>query len=76
MIDPSNFLVFAQFGLIIKLFLAVLAVFYLVFTVIIFRQITLMVQILDSKISPVVQALALGQIAGAALVFLLVVILG
>lgn len=62
---------FFQFGLIIKLFFAVLIFFYFVFAVVVYRQISLMTQVLDSKISPLVRTVAAAQIFAVASLFFL-----
>jgi len=58
----GNILAFFQFGILVKLFMSVLGLFYFVFALVVYRQISLMTQILDSKISPLVKTVALGQI--------------
>ncbi len=70
-----DFLQFLQLGLFVKLFFIVLTLFYVVFCLVIYRQIYLMTKILDSKISPLVQMIALIQIVGAVLIFLLGLVL-
>jgi hypothetical protein len=62
-----------QFGLIVKLFFVVLTLFYVVFLLVVYRQISLMTQVLDSHLSPLIRVVALGQIVAA--VFLLVLAL-
>ena len=64
-----------QFNLLIKLFFAVLMLFYLVFAVVVWRQIALMTQVLDSKISPLVKTIAIIQIFAVAFLFFLGIIL-
>ncbi len=64
-----------QFGLIVKLFFSVLALFYFIFAVIVYRQIVLMTQVLDSHLSPVLKTVALVQIAGVGLLFFIGVVL-
>ncbi|MCL4390260.1 MAG: hypothetical protein M1484_02540 [Patescibacteria group bacterium] len=64
-----------QFGLLTKLFFSVVGLFYLVFALVVYRQISLMTQVLDSKISPIVKLIALSQILAAAFLFFLAVIL-
>jgi hypothetical protein len=64
-----------QFGLLIKLFFLVLCFFYFVFAVVVYRQVSLMTQTLDSQISPLIKLVAVGQIAGTAMLFFLAVIL-
>ncbi len=66
---------FLQFGLFVKLFFSVLMLFYFVFSVVVYRQITLMTQVLDSKISPLVKMIALAQIAAVAFLFFVGVII-
>ena len=72
-IDIINFF---QLHLIVKIFLIVLAVFYLVFTVVVHRQISLMTQVLDSRISPSVKSIAVVQIGVAAVILLLTIVIG
>lgn len=72
---PDQLLGFLQIGLFVKLFFSVLMLFYFVFAAVIYRQIVLMTQILDSKISPLVKTLAMGQILAVAILFFLGVIL-
>lgn len=66
-----NILNFFQFGLLIKLFFLVLTFFYFVFAVVVWRQIVLMTQVLDSKISPLVKTIAVIQIFAVAFLFFL-----
>ncbi len=61
-----------QFHLIVKLFLLVLAVFYFVLTIVIYRQITLMTQTLNSSISSVIKSISIAQIIAVGVFFLLV----
>ena len=70
-----DFLQFLQLGLFVKLFFIVLTLFYVIFCLVIYRQIYLMTKVLDSKISPLVQMIALIQIVGAVLIFLLGLVL-
>lgn len=65
----NNIFDFLQFNLIIKLFFSILSLFYFVFTAVIFRQIVLMTQVLDSKISPLVKLIAIGQMVAVAVLF-------
>lgn len=58
-----------------KLFLMVLAVLYFIFAIVVYRQITLMTQTLNSNIAPIVKVLALLQIAAVAVLFFLIAIL-
>ncbi len=66
---------FLQFGLITKLFFSVLLLFYFVFVAVVYRQISLMTQILDSKISPLVKTIAAIQIIAVGILFLVGVLL-
>ncbi len=66
---------FLQFGLITKLFFSVLLLFYFVFVAVVYRQISLMTQILDSKISPLVKTIAAIQIIVVGILFLVGVLL-
>lgn len=73
--QPFDFIGFFQLAAIAKLFLLVLALFYFIFNVVVYRQITLMTQVLDSKISPAVKLVAVGQIIASGVLFVLVAIL-
>lgn len=70
----GNIFAFFQFGLLVKLFFSVLGLFYFVFTLVVYRQISLMTQVLDSKISPLVKMVALVQIVAAGILFFLAVV--
>lgn len=72
--NPLAIMEFFQMGLLIKLFFIVLTLFYFVFSVIVYRQIVLMTQVLDSKISPLVKVVALIQIVVAGVLFFLAVV--
>jgi len=72
----GNLMGFLQFGLIVKLFVTVLGLFYVVFAVVVYRQISLMTQVLDTKISPLVKMLALVQIGVAGVLTFLALVLG
>ncbi len=63
-----------QFHLIVKAFLLALALFYIILTIVIYRQISLMTQTLNSSISPVIRSVALGQVIAVGVFFLLVAI--
>lgn len=63
-----------QFGLLLKLFLLVIVLFYFVFSVIVYRQISLMTQTLNSSISPVIRFVALAQIVVIGVLFFLAAI--
>ena len=65
-----------QFGFLVKMLFSVMGLFYVIFALVIYRQITLMTQVLDSKISPKVKTLAIVQIGMAGVLFLLAVVLG
>lgn len=58
-----------------KLFLMVLVLFYFIFSIVVYRQITLMTQTLNSNIAPIVKVLALLQILAVAGLFFLVVLI-
>lgn len=73
--QPFDLIGFFQIAAIAKLFLLVLGAFYFIFTVVVHRQITLMIQVLDSKISPLVKAIAFIQIIAAAILFILIAVL-
>ncbi|MBI3887889.1 hypothetical protein HY310_02370 [Candidatus Microgenomates bacterium] len=64
-----------QLNLLIKLFFSVLTLFYFVFVVVVYRQITLMTQVLDSKISPAVKLIALAQIFAVGALFFIGVLI-
>lgn len=66
---------FLQFGLIVKLFFSVLLLFYFTFAVVVYRQITLMTQVLNSNISPVVRMVAAAQILAVAFLFFIGLVL-
>lgn len=66
---------FFQFGMLFKLFLLVVVLFYFVLTIIIYRQISLMTQILESKISPLIKGIAVLQIIAVGFLFLLAIAL-
>lgn len=70
-----DFLNLLQFGFIIKLFWSVLLFFYFIFAVVVYRQITLMTQILNSNISPVVRTVAATQILAVAFLFFIGLVL-
>jgi hypothetical protein len=69
--NPAAILEIFQLGLLVKLFYLVLTLFYFVFTAVVFRQIILMTQVLDSKISPYVRIIAVGQMIVVAILFFL-----
>lgn len=71
----DQFLAFLQLATLFKLFLLVLAFFYLIFAIVIYRQISLMSQVLNSKLSPIVKSIALLHIAAVSVLFVLVVLL-
>ena len=64
-----------QLGLFTKLFFSVAAIFYTVFAAVIYRQVSLMTQVLETKISPTVKMIALAQIAAAGVLVLLAIFL-
>ncbi|MCL4397953.1 hypothetical protein M1403_02910 [Patescibacteria group bacterium] len=64
-----------QFSIFIKLFFAVLMLLYFVFTVVVYRQIVLMTQVLNSKISPLFKMIALGQVVAVGILFFLGILL-
>jgi len=64
-----------QVGLLIKLFFVALAALYLIFSAVVYRQITLMTEVLESKISPTIGLIALGQVVAAGLLMLLSLVL-
>lgn len=70
----GTFVGLLQIGLLVKLFFFVLGLFYFVFVVVIYRQITLMNQVLNSKVSPLIQTIALSQIFAAAGLFILIIL--
>lgn len=63
------------FGLIVKLFLLVAVFFFFVFTIVVYREIRLMTQILDSSISPIIKGAAIVLILAVAFAFFLTVFL-
>lgn len=72
---PDQILNIFQFGILIKLFFVVLGIFYLVLVAVIYRQIQLMTQILHSRISPLLQMVAMGQMVAGGVLLLLTLIL-
>ena len=64
-----------QISLLFKLFLLVLAFFYFIFAIVIYRQISLMTQVLNSRVAPVVKSIALLHIVAVGVLFFLVVLL-
>lgn len=64
-----------QFGILIKIFFVVLGVFYLVLTGVIYRQVQLMNQILVTNMSTVLATVALVQVVGGGILFLLALLL-
>lgn len=56
---------FFQLTFLAKIIIVVLALFYVVFTAVVYRQISLMTQVLDSKIAPIIKTIALLQIGAA-----------
>ncbi len=60
---------------ILKLFILTLLVFYFIFTLVVYRQITLMTKILDSEVSPFVKLLAIIQIIVVGGLFLMAVVI-
>ncbi|KKU90502.1 MAG: hypothetical protein UY21_C0022G0003 [Microgenomates group bacterium GW2011_GWA1_48_10] len=67
---------FFQAQLLIKLFLIVLAIFYFIFTLVVYRQVSLLTQTLNSSISPLIRTAALLQILAVAGLLVLVFLLG
>ena len=59
----------------IKFFLLVLMVFYLIFSVILFRQIDLMSQMVEAQITPALKLIGLIHLGLALAVFLAVLVL-
>ncbi len=60
-----------QFKTLFKLFILVVSFFYFVLTLVIYRQMSLMTQILESKISPLLKTIAVFQIIGVGILFFL-----
>lgn len=60
-----------QFRLLFKLFILVVVLFYFVLSAVIYRQISLMTQILETKISPIIKAIAILQIIAVGFLFFL-----
>lgn len=71
----TDILQFLQLGLFVKLFFLVLALFYLVFCLVAYRQISLMTKVLESKITPVINSIAVAQIIIVVLIFLMGLVL-
>lgn len=65
-----------QFGILLKVFFSVLGLFYLVLVAVIYKQITLMTQVLKSPVSPLLQTAAMVQIAAGGILLLLAIVLG
>ena len=61
--------------ILVKFFFLVIFFFYLVFSMVVYRQISLMTQVLETGISPVVKMVALIQILAVAVLLLLGVML-
>lgn len=74
--QASSALGIFQLGLLAKLFIATLAVFYVIFAAVIYRQVTLMTQVLDTRISPIVKMVAVIQVIAAGVLVILALILG
>lgn len=64
-----------QIGLLTKLFLVVAAIFYLALAAVIYRQVGLMTQVLKTRISSLVETIALGQVVTAGILVLLAIVL-
>jgi hypothetical protein len=71
MIDVFSLL---QLGLVVKLFFSVLVLFYLVFVIIIYRQISLMTQVLDSHLSSLIKMIAMTQVIVVAVLLFLTIV--
>lgn len=59
----------------VKALLLVIAVFYFVFTLVVFQQISLMSQVIETTASWVVRTLGVGFIVAAVVLFVLVILL-
>ncbi|MBI4099377.1 hypothetical protein HY440_00040 [Candidatus Microgenomates bacterium] len=64
-----------QFHLLFKLFFLVVVLFYFVLTVVIYRQVTLLSQTLNSSISPLIRQIAFVQIVVVGVFFFLGLVL-
>lgn len=73
MIDQLNSLL--QISFLAKIFVLVLSLFYFVFTAVVYREISLMTNTLNSSISPTIRLLAKAQIIAGAVLFLLAVVI-
>ncbi len=70
-----NIISFFQIGILAKIFLLVLIAFYLVFAVVIYKQISLMTQVLNSAVSPAIRLVAIFQMVAIIFLFFLAVVL-
>lgn len=70
-----NIFNYFSINLLAKVLILVVGLFYFVFTIIVYRQITLMAQTLDSGISPTIKTMAIIQIATAGFLFFLALFL-
>lgn len=70
-----DFVQILQLSLLVKLFVVVLTIFYLIFCLVIYRQIVLMTKVLQSNLSSLLKTLALVQIAIVGVIFLLALFL-
>jgi len=59
---------------VLKLFFSVLVLFYLVFVIIIYRQISLMTQVLDSHLSSLIKMIAMTQVIVVAVLLFLTIV--
>ena len=59
----------------VKIFILVLLLFYIIFAVIVFRQVELMNEMVEAQISPILRMLALFHLASAIFLFLLSIFL-
>ena len=66
---------FFQLAVMAKLFLLVLLVFYFIFTIVAYKQITLMTQVLNSSISPAIRLVALFHVGIVVFLFFLPLVL-
>lgn len=70
-----EFITFLDLKILGKLFLLVFAAFYFIFSIVVYRQISLMTQTLHSNVDPIVKVLAIMQIFAVVGLFFLILIL-
>ena len=67
----STFMYYTQIAVLFKLFLLVLVFFYFIFTLVVYRESSLMSQTLNSSISPFIKMVAILHILAVAFLFFL-----